>query len=92
MPMDKRDKRLNVILPMRTIMRIEGLKEATQVSTTTEVIKSAILAYEALVKYISDGNKVYICKSGDDKFYPVYFVFDVVPACLDRPSAGKDTE
>ena len=73
------EKRLNIVLPMRTVMRIEKLKEATLAASTTEVIKSAILTYEALVENIAEGNKFYICKSGDDRFHPVNFIFDVEP-------------
>jgi hypothetical protein len=76
---DKIEKRLNIVLPMRTVTRIEKLKEATLAASTTEVIKSAILTYEALVENMAEGNKFYICKSGDDRFHPVNFIFDVQP-------------
>jgi hypothetical protein len=74
------EKRLNIVLPMRTVSRIEKLKEQTLASTTTEVIRTAILTYEALVEKIAEGNRFYVCKPGDDRYQPVNFVFDVIPA------------
>jgi hypothetical protein len=73
------EKRLNIVLPMRTVSRIESLKEKTLAASTTEVIRTAILTYEALVEHLADGNKFYVSKSGENKFHPVNFVFDVMP-------------
>jgi hypothetical protein len=77
--LDGEEKRLNIVLPMRTVSRIENLKEKTLAASTTEVIRTAILTYEALVEQLADGNRFYVSKSGENKFHPVNFVFDVLP-------------
>lgn len=79
MSTETRDKRINLVLPMRTIARIEKLKEKTCAASATEVIRSAILAYEALVDRIADGNEFYATKRGENQFHLVKFVFDVLP-------------
>jgi hypothetical protein len=73
-------ERLNIVLPKRTVLRIEKLKEQTFAASRTEVIRNALLTYEALVEKVAQGNQFYICKPGDDKYTPVNFVFDVAPA------------
>jgi hypothetical protein len=74
-----KSQRVNLVLPMITINRIDRLKDMTSATTTTEVIRSAILSYEALVEHISDGYKFYICKPGEERYHPVNFIFDVLP-------------
>lgn len=70
-------KRLNIALPESTISRIESVKEMTDAASYTDVIRSALLTYEALVEFVSDGNKFYVKKPDSDQYEPVRFVFDV---------------
>jgi len=78
--MSDESERLNIVLPKRTVLRIEKLKEQTLAASRTEVIRSALLAYGALVENVAQGNQFYVCKPGDDRYTPVNFVFDVAPA------------
>ncbi|NDV50389.1 ribbon-helix-helix protein, CopG family [Salipiger sp. PrR003] len=48
-------KRINVILPERSVERLESLKEKTDASSITEVIKHALMTYESLVDHLSKG-------------------------------------
>jgi hypothetical protein len=70
-------KRLNLVLPEQAMDRINTLKELTQASSVTDVIKAALLTYEALVEFRIDGNDFYLKQNNDDKFLPVKFIFDV---------------
>ena len=70
-------KRLNIVLPDRTVARIENIKRATMASSATDVIKNALLTYEALVEYATDGKKFFIKRDGEPNFIPVNFMFDV---------------
>lgn len=70
-------KRLNIVLPERTIERINDVKAATFASSATDVIKNAILSYEALVEYSEKGYKFYLKKDDDNNFSPLHFLFDV---------------
>lgn len=73
-------KRLNLALPEQTIDRINNVKDLTLATSTTDVIKAALLTYEALAEYVADGNKFYLKKDNDDNFIPVNFLFDVKKA------------
>ncbi len=70
-------KRLNLALPERTIARIEKIKDATMSSSYTDVIRTALLTYEALVEFASDGDKFFVKKGGSGTLEPVNFLFDV---------------
>lgn len=70
-------KRLNIILPDRTVSRIESIKQTTMASSATDVIRNALLTYEALVEFASEGKKFFMKKDGDPSYIPINFVFDV---------------
>lgn len=70
-------KRLNIVLPEQTIDRINNIKNITAASSVTDVVRTAILTYEALVEFLSEGNKFYLKKEADGNFIPVQFLFDV---------------
>jgi hypothetical protein len=70
-------KRLNIVLPERTMDRINNVKELTLAPSVTDVIRTAILTYEALAEYAADGNSFFMKKDGDDRLIPVKFLFDV---------------
>jgi hypothetical protein len=52
--------RLNLLLPGKSASRLEKLKELTEASSYTEVIRNAIRFYEAVVLEYERGNKVQI--------------------------------
>ena len=52
--------RLNLVLPDKSASRLEKLKELTEASSYTEVIRNAIRLYEAIVMEYEKGNKVQI--------------------------------
>lgn len=48
-------KRINIVLPERSVERLEALKDRTDASSITEVIKHALMTYESLADHLSDG-------------------------------------
>lgn len=70
-------KRLNIILPEQTMARIIKLRQLTAASSVTDVIRTSILTYEALVEYLIDGNTFYLKNDRTDAFTPVNFLFDI---------------
>ena len=74
---DASAKRLNIVLPDQTMDRINTLKDLTQASSVTDVIKAALLTYEALVEFKLNGNDFYLKQENDNNFLPVKFIFDV---------------
>jgi hypothetical protein len=69
--------RLNIVLPEQTMERIGKIKDLTSASSVTDVIRTAILTYEALAEFMAEGNKFYLKKEADGSFVPVEFLFDV---------------
>ena len=55
-----RSVRLNLVLPGKSAKRLENLKELTEASSLTEVIRNAIRLYEAIVLEYEKGHKVQI--------------------------------
>jgi hypothetical protein len=70
-------KRLNLVLPERTMERIDKIKQLTSASSYTDVIKAALLSYEALVEFAAENKKFFVKEKGDDRFHPVTFIFDI---------------
>lgn len=52
--------RLNLLLPTKSIERLDRLKEKTEAASYTEVIRNAIRLYEGIVLEYEKGNKVQI--------------------------------
>ena len=77
-------KRLNLVLPERTIDRIERVRLMTGASSATDTIKSALLTYEALVEFLADGSQFYLKRRDDENYSPVKFMFDVDPTADNR--------
>lgn len=48
-------KRINIVLPERSVDRLEVLKEITDASSVTEVIKHALMTYESLADHLQNG-------------------------------------
>lgn len=78
-------ERLNLSISKRTKERIDELAELTDASSAAEVIKQAILTYEALAKRLADGDAFYVEKKSG-RVAPFDFLIDV-PG---RRSASSD--
>lgn len=70
-------KRLNIILPDRTIARIERLRPLTLSTSDTDVIKTSVLVYAHLLDYFMEGYELYIKKGTEDQYTPVKFLLDL---------------
>ena len=55
--------RLNLLLPAKSIERLDRLKDKTEAASYTEVIRNAIRLYEAIIAEYEKGNKVQILDS-----------------------------
>ena len=69
-------KRINLALPERSVQRLEELKEMTDASSVTEVIKHAVMTYESLAKHLSKGVTFTARRPNGDEF-EVEFMIDV---------------
>ncbi|MBM1500816.1 hypothetical protein JQW92_24635 [Sulfitobacter pseudonitzschiae] len=69
-------KRINIVLPERSIARLEALKDLTDASSVTEVIKHALMTYESLADHLSDG-VVFTGHKPNGETFAVEFMIDV---------------
>lgn len=70
-------KRLNLGLTERDVERLESLGVDTNASTDTEVIRRALLTYEALVLRLKKGSEFFVRDSEDDAPVPFNLLIDV---------------
>lgn len=77
-------ERLNLSVSKRTKERLDQLVELTDAASSAEVVKQAILTYEALAKRLMDGDKFYVEKRSG-KLVPFDLLIDV-PAARDAES------
>ena len=71
-------RRLNLALSARAVERLEHLQEATDSSNATQVIKDALLTYEALVKWLEEGYSFFV-RDPKGALVPVDLLIDVEP-------------
>lgn len=69
-------KRINIVLPERSIQRLEVLKDKTDASSITEVIKHALMTYESLADHLENGVTFTGHRSNGETF-AVEFMIDV---------------
>lgn len=69
-------QRLNLVLPERSIERLEDLKVKTDASSVTEVIKNALMTYESLADYLSEG-VTFSGRHPNGEVFTVEFMIDV---------------
>lgn len=69
-------RRMHFSLPPRSVERLDELARRTEASSQTEVIKEALLTYEALVSRLEEGKKFFM-KEDDGSIVPVIFNIDV---------------
>jgi hypothetical protein len=50
--------RLNLVLPQRTVDRLDNLREKTEAVSYVEIVKNALKAYEVLVDEFIAGNEI----------------------------------
>jgi hypothetical protein len=72
-------KRINLSLSDRDSERLTSLVELTNASSQTEVIKRALLTYEALASSLYEGAKFFILEKGEDTPAPLNLLIDVEP-------------
>lgn len=69
-------QRLSIVLPERSAKRLEILKEKTDASSVTEVIKNALMTYESLAEHLEDG-VVFTGTKPNGESFSVEFLIDV---------------
>lgn len=69
-------QRINLVLPERSIDRLEDLKQRTDASSITEVIKNALMTYESLAEHLSQG-VVFTGHRPNGEVFSVEFMIDV---------------
>jgi hypothetical protein len=69
-------KRIYIVLPERSIARLEALKDLTDASSVTEVIKHALMTYESLAEHIGEG-VVFTGHKPSGESFAVEFMIDV---------------
>lgn len=90
-------KRLTVVLPDRSVRRLNALVEKTEASSYTEVLKNALRLYDALVNEIEKGHEILVKEAdGRLKSYQIltrtrYCLFWLIAmlASPDRPSLWR---
>jgi hypothetical protein len=52
--------RLQLVLPVESVNRLDALKEATEASSYAEVLRRALRIYEGLLAETQDGGEVFV--------------------------------
>ena len=66
-------KRLTIVLPERSVRRLNALVERTEASSYTEVLKNALRLYEALIEETERGSEILVRESdGRIKSYQIF--------------------
>ena len=68
--------RLNLVLPERSMERLEELKDRTDASSVTEVVKNALMTYESLADHLSKG-VTFSGRYPNGEIFNVEFMIDV---------------
>ena len=68
--------RLNLVLPERSMERLEDLKARTDASSVTEVVKNALMTYESLADHLAQG-VTFSGKRPNGEAFDVEFLIDV---------------
>lgn len=69
-------QRVNLVLPERSIDRLEDLKNKTDASSITEVVKNALMTYESLAEHLSEG-VTFTGRRPNGEVFAVEFMIDV---------------
>lgn len=69
-----RSGRLQLVLPERSIERLEAIKEATEATSYAEVLRHSLRIYEGLLAERDEGNELVIRrKDGTEEVIPLRF-------------------
>lgn len=52
--------RLQLVLPVKSVTRLDELKEATEASSYAEVLRRALRIYEGLLAETQDGGEIFV--------------------------------
>ena len=86
-----RTRRLHFALSERSSERLERLATKTDAASSTEVIKDALLTYEALVDRLIEGDSFYI-KDRRGNLYPLDLLIDVEQLPCPDDAGGRSDE
>lgn len=81
--------RINLALPQRTADRLDELRRLTDASSVTEVVKQAILTYEAIAKHLSEG-VTFSATKPDGEAFEVEFMIDVPKKTISEQHLKED--
>lgn len=81
-------QRLNLVLPERTVQRLEALKTMTDAASVSEVIRRALMTYTSIAAHLSQGSIFYIRKPSGE-LVEVEFMIDA-PKPFSVIDGGKD--
>lgn len=84
--MEKR--RLSVVLSERSVDRLDSLKNRTDASSVTEVIKAALMTYESIADHLEKG-VVFMAHKPNGECFAVEFMIDVSGRRLSVIQGGK---
>ena len=67
-------RRLHLVLPERSARRLDTLMEKTEAASYTDVLKSALRLYEAIVEETEEGNEICVRgPNGQIRSYRFFF-------------------
>lgn len=67
---------MTLVLPERTVSRLEDLKELTSATSTTDVVKQAIMTFESIARHLANGVSFQAVKPNGERV-EVEFMIDV---------------
>jgi len=68
--------RINLVLPDRSVERLESLKERIDATSVTEVIRNALMTYESLADHLVQG-VTFFGKRANGEIFNIEFMIDV---------------
>lgn len=69
-------QRLSLVLPERSMERLERLKDRTDAASVAEVIRNAVMTYESIVNHLSQG-ATFTVHQPNGEVFDVEFLIDV---------------
>lgn len=69
-------KRVTMSFPERTVERLDELKDLTSASSTTDVVRSAIMTYDSIARHLANGLTFQAIKPNGERI-SVEFMIDV---------------
>jgi len=66
------NKRIQMDMPPTSVTRLKALKEKTESSSYSEVIRNALRLYEAIISEVESGGQLLIQRDGKTSEYKVF--------------------